>query len=104
MGHVNVGGEGIWNVDRPVGRNVYRVSSDEFQYFGIQIRWKLILRRCGDGEREERNTQREGKDVHRRRASHVCTAQVDQSEVGRAAIYLVVLPRINRQLNSSLRR
>ena len=88
-----------------MSRDVYRFSSDEFQGFGIQIWWKLIIRRCGDGEREERSTQRESKDVHRGRASHVCTAQVDQSEGGRTAIYpFVVLPSINRQLNSILRR
>jgi hypothetical protein len=86
---VKVGG-GIGDVDRPVSRDVYRISSDEFQYFGIQIRRKLILRRCGDGEREERNTQCEGKDVHRGRASHLCTAQMGQSEGGRTAIYLAV--------------
>ena len=73
-----------------MSRDVYRISSDEFQYFGIQSRWKLILRRCGKGECEERNTQREGKDVHRGRASHLCTAQLCQGEGGRTTIYLAV--------------
>jgi hypothetical protein len=68
---VKGGGEGIGDVDRPVSGYVYRIFSDEFQYFGIQIRWKLIRRRCGDGEREERKTQREDKDVHGVRASHL---------------------------------
>jgi len=102
-GVVKVEGEEIGDVDRPVSRDVYRISSDEFQYFGMQIRWKLIPQRCGDGECEERNTRRKGKDVERERASHLCTAQV-QSGGGRIALYLfVVLPRINRQSNSSLR-
>ena len=31
----------------------------------------MILRRCGDGEREEGNTQREGEDMHKGRGSHL---------------------------------
>lgn len=86
-----------------MSRDVYRISSDEFQYFGIQSWWKLILRRCGDGECEERNTQHKGKDVHGGRASHLCTALMGQSEGGRITIYLLVYPRVNSQSNSSLR-
>jgi hypothetical protein len=77
---VKVGGEGIGDVDKPVSRDVYRIFSDEFQYFGIQIRWKLIRRPCRDGEREEWDTQYEGEDVNGECASHLCTVQLGQNE------------------------
>ena len=70
---VKVRREGIGDADRPVSRYVYRITSDELQYLGVQIWWKLKLRRCGEGKREERNIEGKGKDEHRRHASYLCT-------------------------------